>query len=133
MEEKKKVIWKNWKLWIGIVTIIVAIMILLVLISRPKFEVTDFSMTSDITEYTYSANSETYKGKGLITTSKKSDTYLVAIKVILKSGGGKDSKSYCTMVMVNNGKGEFTTYDSADEGKISKPEYEFEILGYVKF
>lgn len=133
MEEKKKSIWKNWKLWIGIAVAIVAIMMAIIFMSKPRFEITDFSMTSDVTEYTYTTNSETYKGKGLITTSKKSDTYLVAIKVILKSGGGKNSNSYSTMVMVNNGKGEFTTYDSDDEGKIRKPEYEFEILGYVKF
>lgn len=134
MEEKKKNILKEWKLWIGVVIIAVIIIVaIIMLLSKPKFEITNFSMTSDTTDFTYTDNSTTYKGKGLITTQRKSGTYLVALKVNLKSGGSENSESYCTMVMINEGKGEFTTYDSGSENKITKPEYEFEILGYVKF
>lgn len=133
MEEKKKNILKDWRLWIGVGIIAIIITVVIMLLSKPKFEIANFSITSDTTDYTYTNNSTVYNGKGLIITQKKSGTYLVALKVNLKSGGTEDSESYCTMVMVNEGKGEFTTYDYGEEGKITKPEYEFEILGYVKF
>ena len=134
MEEKKKNILKDWKLWVVVGIIAIAIIIAIItMLSKTRFEITNFSMSSDTTDFTYTDNSTTYRGKGLITTQRKSGTYLVALKVNLKSGGAENSTSYCTMVMVDEGKGEFTTYDSGKEGKITKPEYEFEILGYVKF
>ncbi len=104
-----------------------------IITKRTKFEITDFSMSTDTTKYTSIPNTTTYEGKGLITTKNKKETYLVALKVDLVSGGSENSESYCTMVTINNGKGEFVTYDSGDEGKITKPEYKFEILGYIKF
>lgn len=133
MEEKKKNILKDWRVWLGLIVFIVIIIILATLLSKPKFEIVNFSITSETTEYTYVDNSIEYNGKGLITTQEKKGTYLVAIKVILKSGGNENSETYCTKVLVNEGKGEFSTYDYGEEGKITKPEYDFEILGYIKF
>lgn len=133
MEEKKKNILKDWRVWLGLIVFIVIIIILATLLSKPKFEIANFSIASETTEYTYVDNSIEYNGKGLITTQEKKGTYLVAIKVILKSGGNEDSETYCITVLVNEGKGEFRTYDYGDEGKITKPEYDFEILGYIKF
>jgi len=132
--EKIKDIMKNVKLWIGIVLVIGVIAIVMIVLQKPKFEVTNFSIESKTTEYTSITNSTTYTGTGLITTQDKKGTYAVAVKIVLKSGGSEDSeKEHCTMVMVNNGKGEFGTYDYGNVGSISKPEYDFEILGYVKF
>lgn len=134
MEENKKNFLKDWRVWIGIAITIVIIVIAIVMLKKPNFEVTDFSMTSKTTEYTTMANSITYTGKGLITTQEKKGTYLVALKIILKSGGEENSKKEdYTTVMINNGKGEFGTFDYGDEGKITKPEYEFQILGYIEF
>lgn len=133
MEEKKNLM-KDWRLLIGIIAVIIIIAIVIIIIGNPKFEITDFSITSDTTEYTTIANSTRYTGKGLITTQEKKGVYLVALKITLKSGGGEDSqKEEYTTIMISNGKGEFRTYEYGDEGKITKPEYEFEILGYIKF
>lgn len=134
MEEKSKNVLKSWKLWVGATILTIIIIFLVMILSKPKFEVVNFSMESETTEYTYTANSISYTGTGLITTQEKNGVYLVALKRILKSGGEEDSeKEYYTTVMVSNGKGEFSTFDMGDEGKIIKPEYEFEILGYIKF
>ena len=35
-------------------------------------------------------------------------------------------------VLVCNGKGSFTTYDSGSIDEIDRPDYEFEIMGYIK-
>lgn len=120
--------------------ILIAILLILVIIvlfftfKKVKFEVANFTIESETTEYTYTENSTSYTGKGLIITQEKKGTYLVALKITLKSGGDEDSeKEYYTTVMVNDGKGEFGTYEYGDEDKITKPEYEFKILGYIKF
>lgn len=120
--------------------ILIAILLILVIIvlfftfKKVKFEVANFTIESETTEYTYTENSTSYTGKGLIITQEKKGTYLVALKITLKSGGDEDSeKEHYTTVMVNDGKGEFGTYEYGDEDKITKPEYEFKILGYIKF
>ena len=119
---------------IGIVLLVLIIITLFLMFSKPNFEIANFTINSETMDFKYTNNTTTYDGAGLIITQEKKGTYLVAIKVKLKSGGDKDSiKEYNTIVMVNNGKGEFATYESGEEGKITKPEYEFEILGYIKF
>ena len=133
MEEKKNIL-KDWKFWVVLIIIILIIIALFSIFKKVKFEVANFTIKSETTDFTYTENSTTYTGTGLIITQEKKGTYLVALKIILKSGGTEDSeKERYTTVMVNNGKGEFGTYEYGDENKVSKPEYEFEILGYVKF
>lgn len=119
---------------LGIALLILIIIALFLIFKKVKFEVANFSMTSETTNYTNITNYTTYEGSGLITTTEKKGTYLVVLKKILKSGGDEDSEqeSYAT-VMIANGKGEFATYDSGDVDKITKPQYDFEILGYIKF
>lgn len=135
MEEKKKNILKNWRLWVGVGIIIVVVIVIIIMgLSKPKFEITNFSITSDTTEYTYIDNAITYDGKGLITTQNKKEKFLVILKKVLKSGGSENSeKETYDAVLINNGKGEFSTYDYGSEEKITKPEYEFSIDGYLKF
>ena len=119
---------------LGVALLILIIIALFSIFKKAKFEVANFTIESETTDFTYTENSTSYTGTGLIITQEKKGTYLVALKIILKSGGDEDSeKEYYTTVMVNNGKGEFGTYEYGDEDKITKPEYEFEILGYVKF
>lgn len=118
----------------AVVILIIGGILYFTIFQRANFEITDFTMTSETSDYTYTTNYTHYDGKGLITTPNKNETYLVALKIKLKSGGSEESKAErCMMVIVNNGKGEFATYDSGDVGKITKPQYDFEILGYVKF
>ncbi|MNY75332.1 hypothetical protein D3C86_2145830 [compost metagenome] len=57
------------------------------------------------------------------------------LKVTLVSGGNieeNERNDVEKLIVVREGIGRFTTYDSGDEGKVKKPEYKFEILGYVK-
>lgn len=139
MEEEKKSIVKSWKFLAVIVPIIMIAIVGIIVIrnialTKPKFEITNFTMSSETTEYTSIDNTTRYTGNGLITTQEKKGTYIVALKKSLKSGGDENSeKETLTTVMVSNGKGEFGTYDYGEVDKITKPEYEFEILGYIKF
>lgn len=133
MFEKIKKILKKWWLFGGILAII--IIILLNFISKPKFEITDFSITRDVTEYTYTENSVYYDGKGIITTKDKKGVYLVILNVKRVSGGREEldnENEYNTTVLVVDGKGNFATYDYGSENEVKKPKYEFEILGYIK-
>lgn len=130
----EKKIYQKWGFYAIILLIISTMLIVSFFLLKPKFEITDFSITSDTTEYTTITNRTTYTGKGIVTTNNKNGTYLVALKVILESGGNESSEQeYVTMVIVNNGKGQFTTYDSGDVGNIKRPKYNFEVLGYIKF
>lgn len=131
--EKIKELSKKWWFWLCLLVAVVFI-VSLKLITTPKFEITDFSITKDITEYTYTDNYVTYDGKGIITTNSKG-VYMVVLNQKLVSGGNENSDNkdeYKTTVLVVDGKGEFGTYDYGDESEIKKPKYEFEILGYIK-
>lgn len=131
MEEKKK-IWKSIKFWIGVV-IIIAIIGAIFLLKKPKFEVEEFTITEKITEYDSIPDSINYTGEGVIKTSDKKHTYLVVLKTTLKSGGNETSREKENqIVIVNDGQGEFYTFDYGDEGEITKPKYKFEILGSIK-
>lgn len=126
---------KKWWLWAIIAVIIVVTILLLALfLIRPKFEISDFSIDKDTTSYTTIENTTTYTGKGIVTTQDKNNIYLVVIKQELKSGGSDTTKKveYNT-VLVSNGKGEFITYDYGTAKEVKKPDYEFEIIGYIKF
>jgi len=100
---------------------------------KPNFEITNFKISSNTTNYTSITNSTTYQGTGILTTSNKKGVYLVALKQVLKNGGSEDSEGETVkLVIVSNGKGEFSTYDYGDVGKIEKPNYEFEVIGSQK-
>lgn len=129
----EKDVLKKWWFWIIIVLIFILYAITFISNIKPNFEITDFKISSDTTDYTSIANSTTYKGNGILTTSDKKGVYIVALKQTLKSGGSEDSKKESVdMVLVSNGKGEFSTYDYGDVGKIEKPDYKFEIIGSQK-
>ena len=124
---------KKWWFWLIIVLIVMLCIIVLVSNVKPKFEITDFKISSDTTNYTSITNSTTYKGSGILTTPEKKGVYIVALKRILKSGGSENSEEEnVEIVLVSNGKGEFSTYDYGDVGKIEKPNYEFEVIGSQK-
>ena len=124
---------KKWWFWVIIVLIVMLYIIVIVSNIKPNFEITDFKISSNTTNYTSITNSTTYEGTGILTTSNKKGVYLVALKQVLKSGGSEDSEGETVkLVIVSNGKGEFSTYDYGDVGKIEKPNYEFEVIGSQK-
>mgnify|MGYP000887658758 CR=1 FL=1 len=99
---------------------------------NPRFEVEDFNVTKTESDYTYSTYVY-YDGEGTVTTSDTKNSYIVVVKCTLVSGGGDYSEEETTRVIqVVDGEGTFYTYDSGYEGSITKPKYEFEIVGYVK-
>ena len=126
---------KKWWFWVSVALIILTICILLFTNKKTKFEITDFSISKDTTEYTYSDNYVTYEGKGIVTTKDKKGVYIVVLEEKLVAGGNEEAEGEeenTNLVLVTNGKGEFGTYDYGNEGEIKKPTYKFEILGYVK-
>lgn len=126
-------VFKKWWFWLIAILILILYIIIFTSNIKPNFEVTDFKISSETTDYTSIANSTTYRGEGILTTSDKKGVYMVALKQILKSGGSEDSKKEnVNIVLVSNGKGEFSTYDHGNVGKIEKPSYEFEIIGSQK-
>jgi hypothetical protein len=101
--------------------------------SAPQFEVSNFSTTSDITEYDYIDDYITYEGEGVIIEKMGTDAdYLVILKQTLVSGGGAytESNTY-KLISVIDGTGDFSTYDSGTVIEMDEPVYEFEILGYI--
>lgn len=129
----EKNFYKKWWFWLEIILILILYVIIFSSNVKPNFEITDFKISSETTNYTSINNTTTYKGNGILTTSDKKGVYMVALKQTLKNGGSEDSeKESVGMVLVNNGKGEFTTYDYGDVGKIEKPDYEFEVVGSQK-
>lgn len=129
----EKNFYKEWWFWLVIILILILYAIIFSSNVKPNFEITDFKISSETTNYTSINNTTTYKGNGILTTSDKKGVYMVALKQTLKSGGSEDSeKESVGMVLVSNGKGEFTTYDYGDVGKIEKPDYEFEVVGSQK-
>lgn len=126
---------KRWWFWTIIATIIIAvILITIILISKPKFEVSNFELEKETTNYTTIDNETRYTGKGTIKTKDKKNNYLVVVKQELKSGGTNTSeKIEYFNVLVSEGKGEFLTYEYGSVNEIKKPEYDFEVIAYLKF
>jgi hypothetical protein len=99
---------------------------------NPKFEVEDFDITKTESDYTYSTYVY-FDGEGTVTTSDTKNSYIVVLKCTLTSGGGDYSEEEFTrLIQVVDGEGTFYTYDSGYEGSITKPKYDFEVVGYVK-
>lgn len=132
VDNEQKQIFKEWWFWLIIVLIIIPYIYIATTLIKPKFEVTDYSITTDTTDYTSIQNTTSFDGRGIITTNDKKGIYLVALKEKLISGGMDTKSEYVTLVVVSNGKGEFSTYDYGNVGEITKPQYEFEIVGSQK-
>ena len=93
----------------------------------PVFKVASFDLQFDDGSYT-----DSYEGEGVLTCSDKSP-YLALLKETLKSGGSASKKKInYYFIAVTDGAGEFTTYDWGDSGVLQRPDYEFEVIGYVK-
>jgi hypothetical protein len=97
----------------------------------PGFIISDFSIEKTESDFSYSTWIY-YTGSGTITTEDEEHDYLVIMRVTLISGGSGTNReeSYYTVTVVD-GVGEFSTYDSGYENYITRPNYDFEIVGYV--
>lgn len=127
---------KNRLLGIGVVLaiIVIAIIVTIILMNKKvEFEVEDFSLSKETTDYEYIDNYTYYTGEGTIKTKDKKGTYMVLVEPILVSGGNRSKETTPIAVLVTEGEGKFTTYDSGDVDTIKKPKYKFEIVGYIKF
>jgi len=102
-------------------------------ITIEDFSVENYVQTSEISEYEYIEDTIRFSGAGEIAVSDKKNSYFVAFKRTLVSGGGEssDKESY-QIIIVENGSGKFTTYTSGDVSVTTEPKYEFEILGFTQ-
>ncbi len=98
-------------------------------ITLENFKIESFNMETEKNTYTYSEDTVSYSGKGVISCTDASTNYLVLIQEINKSSL---ETNYIT-VIVHNGTGSFSTYDSSYLGTTEKPEYEFNIIGFKTF
>lgn len=98
--------------------------------SGPKLSIASFDLKFfNNTQYKY----QSYTGTGTISAAGSKDSFLALLKKTLKSGGAPTTKKVeYVPVLVAGGTGTFTTDDSA-EGAVEKPEYEFEIIGSIRF
>lgn len=123
-----------------IITIVISVVISVIIsiiivgwanneVSLSSFKLESFNMDTEKNTYTYSSDTYNYSGKGKISCSNKKYDYIVLIEKTNKTTG----EIYYDYVIVHNGEGEFSTYDSSYTGTAEKPEYEFDILGYRSF
>jgi hypothetical protein len=84
-----------------------------------------------MTDYSYSSWVY-YDGSGTVTSNDPSHDYLVVLKSTLLYGGSINSpyESYY-LVEVVNGEGQIYTYDSGYDTEVTKPSYDFTVIGYV--
>lgn len=120
---------------LALVLSIVAIWFSLGTASTVKFEIGELNMSKSTTEYDYIDDTVSYDGTAKITCSDSKNAYLVVVHKELVSGGDSTSdydKEYDVQVIIRDGEGEISTYDSGDVGNTMEPKYEFEIVGYTK-
>ncbi len=98
-------------------------------VSISDFKVETFNLDTEKTTYTYSDDSVSYSGKGTISCRNKNSDYIVLIE---RKDKANDKTDYIPII-VHNGTGELSTYDSSYSGTVKKPEYEFNIIGYRSF
>ena len=91
-----------------------------------------FSIASFKLDYKKDDYGETYSGSVIITCDQTAPC-IVILKTTLVSGGSAytEAVSY-SLLIVQNGVGKFTTYDWGKVGKLEKPEYQFEVVGYIQ-
>lgn len=136
MKDENKKIFSTSNLIIMVICIILSVVMTLIIINimntKSKlsyFKIESFNMDTETTTYTYSDDLITYEGKGIISCKDKKNDYIVLLEQINKTD---DETDYLTIV-IHNGEGSFTTYDSSYTGATKKPEYEFNIIGYNSF
>ncbi len=93
------------------------------------FKIEYFNMETEKTTYTYSEDSLSYSGKGKISCKDTNTDYTVLVEKKNKVNG----ETECFPVIIHEGEGEISTYDSSYSGTTQKPEYEFKIIGYRSF
>lgn len=100
-------------------------------IKLSDFKISNFNLDTEKTNYNsdYIDDSITYEGTGRVTCKDTKHNYFVLFKVEDEA----NKKTYNTFVDVIEGVGEITTYDSTNLEEIKKPDYEFEILGFLQF
>ena len=98
-------------------------------VTLKDFEIGSFNMETEKTNYQYTSNFTTYTGTGQISCKNKNTDYIVLLETNNKTTG----KVEYTTVIVHEGKGEFTTYDSNYSNVDEKPNYEFKVIGYRNF
>lgn len=93
-----------------------------------KFTISELKLTFE--SYTYE---DDYYGEASVTCSDNTSDYLVLIKQTLNSGGtpGKDKVIY-NFIDVVKGSGSYYTNDWNDKGKLVKPNYTIEVIGFLK-
>ena len=126
---------KNKFLIIGLIAIVIIAIITIFLITRKvKFEIAEFSISKETTDYEYVDNTTYFDGEGKIITKDKKGIYLVVLRAKLISEGNEENENYdkTQLIIVSNGEGKFGTYDYGKANEIKKPKYEFKILGYSK-
>lgn len=93
----------------------------------PTFKITGFNLA-----FSSDSGSDAYIGEGAITCSSK-EPYLAVVRCTLKSGGAATTpKTETYFIEISEGAGTFSTCDYGDTGKLKKPEYVFEVIGYIK-
>lgn len=98
-------------------------------VTLKDFEIGSFNMETEKTNYQYTSNLTTYTGRGEISCKNKDTNYIVLLEKNNKTSGEIEY----TTVIVHEGKGEFTTYDSNYSNVDKKPNYEFKVIGYRNF
>lgn len=89
-----------------------------------------------ISDITYSRDASTYYtsygGEAKIYCKDTSQPYLLVVSLTLVSGGRSEDvgRSYTDLVIINNGVGTITTYDSGESDEITQPQYKIEVLGF---
>ncbi len=89
----------------------------------------DFKVESFNMETEKSNTLTSYTGEGVISCKNKDSDYIV----LLEEKDKTKSEINHRTVVVHNGLGKFSTYDSNYSGTTEKPEYEFNIIGYRRF
>ena len=137
MEKKEKIFTKG-NLITMVISIAVSVFIIVLiailgntsgLVNNNSFKIESFNMDTEKSTYTYSDDSYSYTGSGVLTCWDKSNDYYV----LLEKTNTVDGSTDYTTCIVMDGKGDFGTYDSSYSGTTQKPEYEFKVLGFIPF
>ncbi len=104
----------------------ISLMIVLIddAVTVDSFNIDSFNMETETSRYT---DSTSYTGTGTITCTDTKHNYYV----LLQKTDTTNQETEQIVALVTNGTGEFTTYDYSETTE--KPEYEFEILGFIPF
>lgn len=96
---------------------------------NPGFYVSNLNLTFSDTDTNY----DYYYGNATVTCGDNSAGYVVIIKQTWISGGtaNRDTVQYF-LIPVAGGTGKFYTTDWNDKGKLVKPSYNYEVVGFVK-